>query len=144
MRIGFAVAVLCACHVYNPIDEIAYRAYDDTPSAVRAILADLPASTRVYAVGEYHPTRAQVPRGSPLARFTTEIIGLLEPRAHHLVVEAWLEDACRSDGVQAQVAAALRRPAAARADLDQLAATTPRVPIVTHDLPITCLRAAAR
>ena len=39
----------------------------------------------VYAVGEYHPTRSAVARTSPLARFTDEIIELLEPRAQHLV-----------------------------------------------------------
>jgi hypothetical protein len=110
---------------------------------VRAILADLPTTTRVYAVGEYHPTRAQVARSSPLARFTTEIIELLEPRAHQLVVDAWLEDACRSDGVQAQVAAALRRPTAAREDLDRLSAATARMHISTHDMSITCIEHAA-
>jgi hypothetical protein len=144
-RSGFVVAVaaLTACHVYNPVDEIQYRSFDDTRTAVRAILDDLPATTRVYAVGEYHPTRSQVERGSPLARFTTEIIGLLEPRARHLVVEAWLEDACRADGVQAQLAAALRRSAAVRSDVDQLREETARRQIATHDLPITCIEHAS-
>src|SRR5262245_48550800 len=124
MRIWLAAAlVLCACHLhlYEPLDELEYREYPDTETAIRAILDGAP-PPKVYAVGEYHPTRNAVVRRSPLARFTDEIIHLLEPRAQHLVVEAWLDDSCRGDAAETgrQVASAIGRPASTVGEIEQL------------------------
>ncbi|HWU91542.1 MAG TPA: hypothetical protein VN253_29945 [Kofleriaceae bacterium] len=62
-----AALVLCACHLhlYDPVEEIEHREYPDTAAAIRGILAEV-APPRVYAVGEYHPTRGAVVRESAL------------------------------------------------------------------------------
>jgi hypothetical protein len=140
MRLGLAVAVLCSCHLYDPVDEIDYREYPDTKSAVSAILAEA-GDVRVYAVGEYHPTRAGVAKRSPLARFTGEIIDLLAPHARHLIVEAWLDDGCQSSGqaIGSQVAAATGRPPSTGAELAVLIATGKQNKVETHGLPMTCI-----
>ncbi|MDQ3366326.1 MAG: hypothetical protein M3680_12950 [Myxococcota bacterium] len=91
---GILACLVTACTGYDPVEDIPHREYAATPEAVQAILAES-AGVRVFAVGEYHPTRQGVVRTSPLARFTSEIVGLLEPLAQHLVVEAWLDDTCR-------------------------------------------------
>ena len=80
---------------YDPIAEVPHRHREvaDTHAAIAMILAENP-TPRVYAIGEYHQTRNAIAKTSPLARFTHEIISLLEPHAHHLVVETWLDSAC--------------------------------------------------
>lgn len=148
MRIGLAAAlVLCACHlhIYDPVDELEYREYPDTRAAIRGILAGA-ARPRVYAVGEYHPTRTTVARQSPLARFTEEIIQLLEPRAQHLVIEAWLDGACRGasgETVGKQVASAIGRPAGTADQIAQMIEASRRQNLVTHALPMTCIEQGA-
>ena len=148
MKLGLAAAalLLCACRVpvYDPLDELSFRVFPDARAAVGAILGEVRAP-RVYAVGEYHPTRATAGARSPLAHFTDEIIGLLEPRAQHLVVESWF-DGCRGDGgerVAAQVAAAIHRPASTGAELQRLAAAAVQRRLVTHTLPMTCIEQSA-
>jgi hypothetical protein len=154
MRLGLAAAaaaaaaaLLCACqlHLYDPLDELEYRVYPDAASAVRGILDGVPAP-RVYAVGEYHPIRGAAVQRTPIARFTDEIIELLEPRAQHLVIEAWAGDGCggeRGDGVSAQVARAIGRPAGAGSDLARLVDAGRRASLVAHALPITCIEQSA-
>jgi hypothetical protein len=141
--------VLCACachlHLYDPVDDIEYSEYADTATAVRAILAEAGAP-RVYAVGEYHPTRTAAARESPLARFTDEIIQLLEPRAQHLVIEAWLDGTCRGSAgetVGKQVATAIGRPAGTADQIAQLVAAGQKGNLVTHALPMTCIEQGA-
>lgn len=143
MRLAIVVVLLGACTVYDPVDDIPHREYRDTGEAVRAILRrEESRGVHVYAVGEYHPTRNSVFRHSPLARFSAEIVGLLEPRAQHMVVEAWLEDSCRStatDQVAVQVAAVTGRPQSTGGDLAQLITTTQQLKMETHGLPMTCI-----
>jgi len=121
-------ALLCAaCHVYDPVDEIPHREFATTRDAVAAILDDV-ARPRVYAVGEYHPTRDLVgPPASPIARFTDEMIGLLEPRARHMVIEAWLDTRC----------------AAPQLEVDQLVGASEHAGIATYGLPVTCIEHSA-
>jgi hypothetical protein len=150
MRTGLAAAAalpLCACrlHLYDPLDEIEYRVYPDTGSAVRAILAEA-AAPRVYAMGEYHPTQNAAVRRSPLARFTDEIIELLVPHARHLVIESWLDDSCGGDGAEtvgAQVASAIGRPASTESDLAYLVDAGRKHRLVPHTLPMTCIEQSA-
>ncbi len=132
--------LLGACTVYDPVDEIPHREFATTDEAVRAILAESP-EAEVYAVGEYHPIQAIVERHSPLARFTNEIIGLLEPHAHHLVVEAWFDASCVAGGdpIQAQIQAVTNRPPSTQADLAKLVAAGQRLQMETHGLPMTCI-----
>jgi hypothetical protein len=143
------LACASACHVYDPVDEIPHEEYGDATSAVRAIL-ELSHGTRVYAVGEYHPIRDGGAHKSPLARFTGEIIGLLQPRAKHLVVEAWLDGACNatatdraSDSLAAQVQQATGRPSAQQTDVAKLMARTDALQIQAHGLPMTCIEQTA-
>jgi hypothetical protein len=149
MRIGLAAALLvCACrfHLYDPLDELEYREYPDTAAAVRAILEPR-AAIRVYAIGEYHPSRNAAVRRSPLARFADEIIELLEPRARHLVIEAWIDSGCggasEAQRVAAQIASAIDRPPSTASDLAHLVDAGRRRNLVTHALPMTCIEQGA-
>jgi hypothetical protein len=137
MRLAVAVVVACGCHDYDPVAEIPHREVPDTATAVRMIL-DETAPPRVYAVGEYHATREAVQRSSPLARFTHEIVALLEPRAKQMVVEAWLDESCASPNVHARVQG-VNGPPGTQTDLDNLVAANQRLQIETHGLPMTCI-----
>ncbi|HUJ62430.1 MAG TPA: hypothetical protein VLX92_28200 [Kofleriaceae bacterium] len=138
MRAAILVLV-AACRSYDPVAEIPHREVADTAAAIQLILAENPVP-KVYAIGEYHESRSAVARTSPLARFTQEIIALLEPYAHHLVVEAWLDDACRSSAQLARdVTAATGRPAATEMELLRLVSTSRRMQLEPHGLPMTCI-----
>src|SRR5688572_23855501 len=127
MRLVVVAAVLVACYGYDPLDDVEYREYADTGTAVRAILEEV-GPVRVYAVGEYHPTHHV--RTTPLARFTHDVLPVIlspggRPRATHLVVEAWFDPSCGdpgSDPVQAQIQAVTNRPPQQQTDLAGLVA----------------------
>jgi hypothetical protein len=147
MRIGIvAVACALACCApakYDPCDEIPHRVYLDTGTAIRAILERAP-RPRIYAVGEYHPAKgSKVP--SPLARFIGEVIHLLDPRAHHLLLEAWLDDGCSFEGekIGAQVAAEIGRTPATYKDLGRLLKLARQMEVQTHGLHMTCIEHSA-
>ncbi|HEU0036582.1 MAG TPA: hypothetical protein VFQ53_38480 [Kofleriaceae bacterium] len=140
MRSALACVVVAACTTpYDPVAEIPHAEFATTSDAVAAILADAP-GTRVYAIGEYHPTAELTPRSSPLARFTTEIVGQLEPRAQHLVVEAWFDPSCvrGADPVQTQIQAATSRPPSQQSDLAGLVMRAGQG-MQLHGLPMTCI-----
>jgi hypothetical protein len=145
MRGALLLALVSACTIYDPVDEIKHREYSGTRAAIGAILDEV-SGTHVYAIGEYHPTRNTVARTSPLARFTGEIVELLEPRAQHLIVEAWLDDTCRTsdtDAIQMQVYKVTNRAAAQVTDLQALLAASKQMQIQTHGLPMTCIEHAS-
>jgi hypothetical protein len=145
MRRALVLALLSACTIYDPTDEIPHREYRSTHEAMGAILDEV-SNTHVYAIGEYHPTRTSVARTSPLARFTTDIVEMLEPRAQHLIVEAWLDDTCRStdaEAVQMQVLRVTNRSPAQATDLQALLAASKTMKIQTHGLPMTCIEHAS-
>lgn len=145
MRIALGLLLVSACTIYDPVDEIRHREYRGTREAIGAIL-DEATAPHVYAIGEYHPTRDAVARTSPLARFTSEIVEMLEPRAQHLIVEAWLDDTCRdtdSDVVQMQVMRVTNRAPAQASDLQALLAASKQMRIQTHGLPMTCIEHAS-
>jgi hypothetical protein len=141
MRVAAIAVVLVACGGgYDPLDEVAYREYPDTQTAVQAILDEV-GPVRVYAVGEYHPT--QTVRTTPLARFTRDVMPVLGPHAQHLVVEAWFDASCAGSGgdpVQAQIQQATNRPPQQQTDL---AGLVTRSGIATHGLPMTCIEHSA-
>lgn len=122
------VLLVCACTTYDPIAEVPHRHREapNTTSAIAMILAENP-TPQVYAIGEYHQTRAAIARTSPLARFSQEIIKLLEPHAKHLVVETWLDSEC----------AAL--PSHTDFEVAHMMATGIKDGLVAHTLPITCI-----
>ncbi|MGE5181768.1 MAG: hypothetical protein ACM31C_06885 [Acidobacteriota bacterium] len=132
-----SVLVVGACHRFDPVAEVPHREAPDTQSAIELILAENP-PPRVFAIGEYHQTRATAGATSSMQRFTREIIGLLEPRARHLVVESWVDDACDSRFGH-QVAATIDRPATTQMELMRLVRTSQRAHLDTHDLPMTCI-----
>lgn len=144
MHLVVAVVVACVACVsrYDPCD-IPHERYADTATAIRAVLEKAP-RPRVYAVGEYHPARgSRVP--SPLARFVGEIIHLLDPRAHHLLLEAWLDAGCSFEGepVGAQVAAAIGRTPATYADLGTLIGLARELDVETHGIQMSCIEHTA-
>jgi hypothetical protein len=89
-RVLAVACLVAACHTFDPIREVPHhhREVTTTAAAIAMILAENP-PPQVFAIGEYHQTRNAIAATSPLARFTREIIGMLEPYADHLIVEAW-------------------------------------------------------
>lgn len=131
-------AVIAGCHTYDPLDALPHREYATTTDAIDAILAEVP-DVRVYAVGEYHVTRRTKSTTSSLSHFTDEVLDLLEPRAHHLVIESWLDTKCQTSA-RAQIASAIDRPKQQQGkQLDALIVKSKRLRVETHDLPITCI-----
>jgi len=122
------VLLVCACTTYDPIDEVphGHREAASTAAAISMILAENE-TPQVYAIGEYHQSRAAIAKKSPLARFTQEIIKLLEPHAHHLVVETWLDSACAT------------RPTPTDFEVAHMMATGIKDGLEAHTLPITCI-----
>lgn len=130
---------LGACHTFDPIREVPHRHREaaTTADAIALILAENP-EPLVYAIGEYHQTRNAIASTSPLARFTREIIGLLEPRADHLVVEAWLDASCWGN-TRDQVIAATQRSEVTQMEVLRLIDRSKRLHLQTHTLPLTCI-----
>jgi hypothetical protein len=135
--VRWLLVLLAACRVYDPVAEVPHdhREVRDAAAAIELILAENPAP-RVYAIGEYHVTRPGIANSS-LTRFTEEILGLLEPRARHLVIEAWDPSRC-SPGVTSDIAAGTSRPKATQMEILRLV-TRARPTLDTQLLPMTCL-----
>ena len=68
----------------------------------------------------------------------TAIIGLLEPRADHLVVEAWLDASCWGK-TNDQVVAATGRTKTTEMEVLRLMQRSQRLHLQTHTLPMTCI-----
>lgn len=139
-----AAVLVCACNAtYDPTADLEYRVYPDTRSAVSAILAEAD-SPRVYAIGEYHEQRNTQPHRTPIQRFTNDIIGLLVPTSHHLIVEAWLDNSCQAPRVDvapvpAQVTQVTGRKIQPSSDLEQLLQASDAAHLEAHGLPVTCI-----
>lgn len=131
------LVLLAACRTYDPVAEVPHhhREVRDGTAAIELILAENP-PPRVYAIGEYHATRPQE-TSSSLARFTREIIGTLEPRARHLVIEAWADSGCAGD-VSRDIAAGTARPKATQMEILRLVRRT-RQTLQPHFLSMTCI-----
>ena len=144
MRAVIAFALVACTSHYDPIAAIpdaqgSHRVFPDTASAIGEILAETEGDVpKVFAVGEYHDNLQATPHRAPLSRFTDDIIGLLVPRAHHLVIESWLDTAC-GDRVEKQVDAATGRDTAMAEDIHELVVASKRNHLVAHGLPISCI-----
>jgi hypothetical protein len=147
MRLGLAalflsaVAVCSACqfHLYDPVEEISFREYSDTKSAIDAVLLEA-GPAKVYAVGEYHATRNVRVDKSPLARFTSDVLDLMIPRSRHLVIETWLDEGCQpSQQVKKEVQQETGRPPSTTTDIDALVMKSAKKKLVTHGLAMTCI-----
>lgn len=132
------VLIVAGCHAFDPVEEVPHqhREVTNPADAIDLILAENP-EPRVYAIGEYHQSRATAQQVSSLAWFTREVVPRLEPHAHHLVVESWVADACRPDA--AAFAAAIDRPSTTQMELLDLRRTSLKVRLEPHDLSMTCL-----
>lgn len=135
---GSGVAAYRSVDTYDPVAAVphGHREFASTQDAMTAILAENPVP-RVYAVGEYHQTRDAIAATSSLARFTREIIGMLEPHAQHLVVESWLDAKCWGD--KDPVAATLNKPDGVKMDVLRLVNRTHQMHMQAHTLPMTCI-----
>ncbi len=145
MRLAIAVAacLLGGCFgVYDPCDDISYREFPSTAAAMDALL-DEAGPAKVYAVGEYHPTRA-TRASSPLSRFTHDILDKLVPRSRHLVVETWIDDGCASGRqVDRGIQETTGRPAGQGIDIEALKMKSALARLQTHGLPMTCIEHGA-
>jgi len=130
---------LQAAGAFDPVKEVPHqhREFATTTDAMTAILAENPVP-RVYAIGEYHMTRDAIASSSPLARFTHEIIGMLEPHAQHLVIESWLDANCWGDKKD-PVNEVLKRPEGVSMDVMRLVNRTKTLHMQAHTLPMTCI-----
>lgn len=142
MRLAFALAVALSvgCHAvhYDPVDEIEFQAFPDARSALAAVLLEA-GPAKVYAVGEYHPTSKTATVKSPLAHFAS-MVDVIAPRAQHIVLESWLDDGCSAaKQVDAQVAAAIDRPATGASTMDAFIMKGAKENLVAHGLTVTCL-----
>lgn len=128
MRWLLVLLAACRSATYDPIADVPHRHREvrDTQTAIAMIL-DENATPQVYAIGEYHQTRRAIAAESPLARFTQEIIRLLEPHAHHLVVETWLDAECAPP------------PDATEYEVAHMMATGVKDGLNAHTLPMTCI-----
>lgn len=139
------LVALCACTaVYDPCEKLQHRAYPDAATAVRAILAEA-GGAKVYAVGEYHPSRRHGAVRTPLEYFTTEVLDVLVPHASHLVVETWIDAGCSaaSRSVEAEVRSTLGRPAGTTSELEALVLRGARRRLATRGLSMTCIEHGA-
>jgi len=140
VRPGIALCCLAAaCHYFDPIAEVprGHREVGTTSEAIALILAENP-EPRVYAIGEYHETRNAIAAASPLARFTKEIITLLEPHAQHLLVEAWLDASCWSNTDEKLKNATQRSPETSM-EVMRLVKRSTKTGLIPHTLPMTCI-----
>lgn len=141
MRAAIALCFFAAaCHYFDPIAEVprGHREVATAADAIRLILDENP-EPRVYAIGEYHETRNAIAATSPLARFTQEIITLLEPHAQHLVVEAWLDATCWArSATRDQMTQAIQRPESTSMEVMKLM-SRPSKGLQAHTLPMTCI-----
>jgi len=130
---------LAACSAFDPVREVphSHREVATTAEAIGLILAENP-QPLVYAIGEYHQSRNALASTSPLTRFTHEIIGMLEPHADHLVVEAWLDASCWGN-TRDQVVAATQRSETTQMEVMRLMKRGQRLHLQTHTLPMTCI-----
>jgi hypothetical protein len=131
----------CSSATYDPVAEVphSFRELPNTTAAIEMILAENP-TPKVYAIGEYHQTRDAIAKTSPLARFTREIIGLLEPHAKQLVLESWLDSACDSSQMMAHdISQTTGRPPATQMEMLRLVDRGRRNGLVAHTLPMTCI-----
>lgn len=144
MRLGLVLVVLCSCITpYDPCDELTFEEFATTSSAVAALLEHA-GPAKVYAVGEYHPTK-RTPGPSPLARFTSDIIDQMMPHARHLVVEAWTDTGCDGAAERAhrQIAQTIGRPPAQATDIEALVMKSAKHRLATHGLRMTCIERGA-
>lgn len=151
MRWGMAVALVasatlcgaCQFHMYDPVEEIAYREYPDTRTAIDAVLHEA-GRAKVYAVGEYHATRGVTIDRSPLVQFTNDVLDEMLPRSRHLVIETWLDDGCTpSQVVKRDVQQQTGRPPSTGTDIEALVMKSANKKLVTHGLAMTCLEHGA-
>ncbi|HEY4181660.1 MAG TPA: hypothetical protein VGM90_32675 [Kofleriaceae bacterium] len=123
---------------YDPVDEIEFQAFPDARSALAAVLIEA-GPAKVYAVGEYHPTSKTANVKSPLSHFAS-MIDVIAPRAHHIVLESWLDDGCSAaKQVDAQIAATTDRSTGQAKNMDAFVMKGAQQKLVAHGLSITCL-----
>lgn len=105
---------LGAFRTYDPIAETPHRTVPNVPDAIRLILAEN-SNVRVFAVGEYHPTKRSMAAAAtmPAALFRKDVLPVLDLVANHLLLESWIDDGSWSAPVSAlahQVTLAMDRP----------------------------------
>jgi hypothetical protein len=106
------VTLAVSCRQYDPIAQVPHRIVGSVPAALRMIIAEN-GGAKVFAVGEYHPTRKAHGSTSPSAIFRRDMLPVFELLAKHLLIESWIDDGTWSAPVSAlaqQVTLDLDRP----------------------------------
>ena len=109
-----ATMALSGCRTYDPIAETPHRMVHTLPDAIRLILAENH-NVRVFAVGEYHPTKRSVAAAAaiPSVLFRSDVLPVLDLVANHLLIESWIDDGSWSAPISTlaqQVTLAMDRP----------------------------------
>lgn len=125
--------------MYDPVEDLAFREFHDTRSAIEAVLHEA-GHAKVYAVGEYHATRAVKVDRSPLVQFTSDVLDPMLPHSRHLVIETWLDDGCSpGQQVKREVQQQTGRPPSTQTDIEALVMKSAKKKLVTHGLAMTCI-----
>ena len=120
----------------------AHAAY---PDLAAALLAIIPADTRVVGLGELHARTDRAAQASSLASFTRALPAIGD-RISDLVLETWVTTpVCGKAAVlaTAKVEAAVRRPEATKSEISDLAAAARAAGIQAHAMTLTCADYAA-
>jgi hypothetical protein len=116
---------------------VASTAYADLPAALAAIV---PADARVIGFGELHARTDRAQVRSALARFT-DALPAFSGKASDLVVETWVVDPkCGKSAVEAtkRVEESVKRPAATKSEIGQLADAAKAAKIRPHAMQMSC------
>lgn len=121
--------------------EILHRRFPDVASAVLAVV---PAGTRVLGVGELHQRTDRVGGRAALEVFRADLLPALAPTVSDLVLETWVvEKGCTSGQAASQkVEAAMRRPAETGDQLSRQIAAARLAGIKVHAMRLTCAELA--
>ena len=112
--------------------------YPDLGAALTAII---PADARVVGFGEMHSRTDRAQVTSTLAHFTNEAVPVLKDRLSDLIVETWITDPHCGSAAQvatAKVTTTMKRPAATKSEIAQLADAAKAAGIQPHAMRITC------
>jgi hypothetical protein len=111
------------------------------PDLASALVATIPADARVIGFGELHQRTDRAAVRSTLARFTADGLPAIAAKLSDLVIETWLVDrGCQQTATtaSAEVDTAMRRPAATKNEIAELADAARAAGIQPHAMRVTC------
>jgi hypothetical protein len=112
--------------------------FDSESAIFKQLLDEKP---RVIAFGEYHESKGGAKARSAIARFTTELLAEVAPRASDLIVETWVAAGnCGKAETQAvaKVEEHIQRPETTESEVVTLLKRGKTLGLAPHILTVTC------